>query len=105
VTLLPLTATAGGAALVALPDAERGRRLFVAKGCVTCHLHRDLDMKPMVAIGPELTERRYPAEYLRQFLADPPPAASSKGMPDLNLKPAEIAALTSFINMERQAAR
>src|SRR5207247_10711610 len=53
VTLLPLPALAPGApAPAALSDAERGRRLFVAKGCVTCHLHRAVN-ETSIAVGPE----------------------------------------------------
>ena len=38
VTLLPLAAVEHGAALTRpVTDPERGRRLFVSKGCVTCH--------------------------------------------------------------------
>jgi hypothetical protein len=49
--------------------------------------------------------RRFPADYLRQFLADPS-IATTRGpggpeMPNLNLAPREIAALAAFINGER----
>lgn len=102
VTLLPLLALAPGAPAPALlADAERGRRLFVAKGCVTCHLHRAVN-ETSIAVGPELTERRFAPEYLTRFLADPasviPPRAGAPSMPNLGLKPAEIAALTAFLN-------
>jgi hypothetical protein len=99
-TLMPLKAIEPGSrAPLALPAAERGRRLFVAKGCVTCHDGR---------VGPDLTGRRYPAEYLGQFLANPaiaPRRSRTAEMPNLNLKPLEIAALVAFINTERQASR
>ena len=102
VTLLPLHALSPGAPAPApLPDAERGRRLFVAKGCVSCHLHRAVN-ETSIAVGPELTERRFAPEYLARFLADPaaviPPRAGAPSMPNLGLKPAEIAALTAFLN-------
>ena len=102
VTLLPLHALASGAPAPApLADAERGRRLFVAKGCVSCHLHRAVN-ETSIAVGPELTERRFAPEYLARFLADPaaviPPRAGAPSMPNLGLKPAEIAALTAFLN-------
>ena len=102
VTLLPLHALAPGAPAPApLADAERGRRLFVAKGCVSCHLHRAVN-ETSIAVGPELTERRFAPEYLARFLADPaaviPPRAGAPSMPNLGLKPAEIAALTAFLN-------
>ena len=90
-----------------LADAERGRRLFVAKGCVTCHLHRAVN-ETSIAVGPELTGRRFAPEYLARFLADPaaviPPPSGAFGMPNLRLKPAEIAALTAFLNTVGQEA-
>ena len=106
VTLLPLQAIAPGAqAPSSPPDSERGRRLFVAKGCVTCHVHGDIQGSGTVAIGPNLTERRRPADYLRLFLANPAiaPQSGTFRMPDLGLKPQEIAALAAFLSAERQA--
>ncbi|MGH7699735.1 MAG: c-type cytochrome [Gemmatimonadales bacterium] len=92
-----------------LPADQRGERLFVAKGCVACHLHRDVPGSGEHAVGPELTGRRLASAYLRQFLADPSigPArqSGSEGMPNLGLKPDEIAALTAFLGAERQALR
>jgi mono/diheme cytochrome c family protein len=88
---------------------ERGRRLFVAKGCATCHVHGDVAGSGVVQVGPELTALRLPADFLEKFLADPSilPAAqqTNGGMPNLDLKPAEIAALVSFINGGGAAAR
>ncbi|PYO36457.1 MAG: hypothetical protein DMD37_10700 [Gemmatimonadetes bacterium] len=108
VTLLPVLVVAPGAPVPApLADAERGRRLFVAKGCVTCHLHRAVN-ETSIAVGPELTGRRFAPEYLARFLADPaaviPPPSGAFGMPNLRLKPAEIAALTAFLNTVGQEA-
>jgi mono/diheme cytochrome c family protein len=109
VTLLPLRAIAQGApAPRALAEAERGRQLFVAKGCVTCHLHRDVDGSGVVAVGPELTSRRVPAEYLAAFLANPAikaPTRQGAEMPNLELQLAEIAALSAFINAQRGAMK
>jgi cytochrome c2 len=99
VTLVPLQAIdAGAQAPVALSAADRGRRLFVAKGCVTCHLHRDVSGSGVVAVGPELTNRRLAPEYLQRFLADPSMIGSANRMPNLNLKSAEIASLIAFLN-------
>ncbi|MBI4543959.1 MAG: cytochrome c [Gemmatimonadetes bacterium] len=107
--LLPLKATEPGRpAPTPLPDTERGHRLFVAKGCLTCHLHAEVRGSGAVPVGPELTGRRYPADYLAKFLADPASASPAKGtakMPDLDLKPREIAALVAFLNTERHALR
>ncbi len=108
-TLLPLAAIEQGKRPPAtLAQDERGRRLFVAKGCVTCHTHRAVNDKAVVEVGPDLTGRHFPPEYLAQFLANPamiPPRRGSMGMPNLGLKQAEIAALATFINAEQQALR
>jgi mono/diheme cytochrome c family protein len=104
-TLLPITAVARGAAARPVAESERGRRLFVAKGCITCHTHGDVKAAGGGRVGPELTGRRLPADYLAQFLANPAIRASAEGnrMPNLELDRAEIAALVTFINTERQA--
>ena len=98
-TLMPLQVVVPGSqSSIALTEAERGRRLFVAKGCVTCHVQ--------IAVGPDLTGKRYDAAYLKQFLADPSRVASARRgtfpMPNLGLKQPEITALVAFINTERQ---
>ena len=110
VTLLPIAALAPGTAPAALSDSERGRRLFVAKGCVSCHLHRAVAGSGTYAVGPELTERPLEREYLARFLADPSVSPSNRGrgdgaMPDLDLDQAEIGALVAFLGPDRQASR
>jgi mono/diheme cytochrome c family protein len=110
VTLLPIAALAPGTAPAALSDSERGRRLFVAKGCVTCHLHRAVAGSGTYEVGPELTERPLAPDYLARFLADPSVSPSNRGrgdgaMPDLDLDQAEITALVAFLGGNRQASR
>lgn len=106
VKLMPLPAINPGCSATPLAETDRGRRLFVAKGCLTCHLHAEIPASGAVAVGPELTGRRYPADYVQRFLADPAGVAQRTiEMPNLNLKPQEIAALVAFINAERQALR
>ncbi len=107
-TLRPIRAVAAGSAPPApLAQAERGHQLFVAKGCVTCHVRGDDGDESMNA-GPALTGRSYPAANLAKFLADPSasplsPAKSPRGkMPNLELKEGEIASLVAFINSERK---
>ena len=107
VTLLPMQVIEPSAqAPPPLAAADRGRRLFVAKGCATCHLHRDVSGSGVVAVGPELTGggggRRLPAEYVQRVLADPSSATPNSRMPNLNLKQPEIAALIAFLNTEGQ---
>ena len=105
-TLLPLRVVDPGArALPALAESERGRHLFVAKGCVSCHTHAGSGMSG-IAVGPELTNLRFPADYLARFLADPsikPPTTGAR-MPDLELAQREIAALVAFINADRRVS-
>jgi len=107
-TLLPLKAIAAGAPAPAAPlAAERGRRLFIAKGCGMCHVYRGLSDNSL-GIGPELTNLHLAPDFLARFLADPaavlPQPRGTFAMPNLGLKPAEIAALVSFIGSAGPAA-
>ena len=82
-------------------EAERGRRMFVAKGCVTCHLHSDVSIAGEVQdFGPNLSGRHFPANYLSEFLANPSTRASTDGrrMPNPGLRETDIASLVAFIN-------
>ena len=105
VRLLPLTVIAPGTRPAVLAAGEQGRRLFVAKGCITCHVHPEARGTQSLSVGPDLTDRRFAADYLSQFLANPAIRQSPSGnrMPNLNLKAAEIAALVAFINGGAQA--
>lgn len=89
-------------------EAERGRRMFAAKGCVTCHVHRDVPSQGEVNdFGPDLTERRFAAAYLARFLADPTikPPSNGKRMPNPGLREKDIAPLVAFINADRRVTR
>jgi len=104
-TLMPVPAANAGRPMAEPTLADRGQRLFVAKGCLTCHLHDAVPASGAVKVGPDLSGRRFDADYLRRFLADPN-IATTRGpggfeMPNLNLAPREIAALAAFINGER----
>lgn len=105
ITLLPIQVVARVAQASAPTDVARGRQLFVAKGCVTCHAKRDdgtVQEQHVAAIGPELTGRTWPDEWLAAKLADPSRSrvGSSNGnlMPDLGLSQSEIAALVGYLN-------
>jgi hypothetical protein len=107
-TLMPIPAVNAGRSVTALSATDRGLRLFVAKGCATCHVHPDVTQSGEVKVGPDLSGRRFEADYLRRFLAEPN-IATTRGpdgfeMPDLNLAPQEIAALAAFINGARDAS-
>lgn len=110
VTLLPIPALAPGAAPAALTASEQGQRLFVAKGCVSCHLHRAVTGSGTSEVGPELTERPLAPDYLARYLADPSisPTNRARGdgaMPNLGLDQAEIGALVTFLGGEGRASR
>lgn len=99
VKLMPIPAFTSNARPVALSASDRGQRLFVAKGCVSCHMNArtpDSGQKGWESNSPDLTNRPMPTEYLQQFLANP--AIKTKVMPNLELKPDEITALIAFIN-------
>ena len=88
--------------------AEKGRMLFASAGCVTCHVHGGVDMKPLQDFkAPELTDRRFAADYLAKYLADPsikPKSPNMMQMPNPHLRPSDIMALVAFINDERKVA-
>jgi mono/diheme cytochrome c family protein len=109
-TLLPLRAIAEGAQPPRpLADADRGHRLFFAKGCVTCHV-RGSEGTDGLKFAPDLTGRKYPPDYLAKFLDDPDKSPLSRQampngrMPKLELKEREIASLVVFINSEGQVS-
>lgn len=89
-------------------EVERGRRLFVSQGCVTCHAHRDVPQRGQLAtLGPDLSDKRFPAAYLASFLKDPSIKPETQGkprMPDLAMREKEITPLVAFLTAERRAA-
>ena len=92
------------------PDlVDRGRKLFVAKGCVMCHVHADAGRPTLVAQAPELSHKRFDSVYLRMYLANPaikpPTRTDGLMMPNLGLKDAEIDALVAFVNAETRGRR
>jgi hypothetical protein len=77
---------------------EQGRQLFLAKGCITCHVNHKVDTDfETIEVGPDLTAYRNSAEFLGAWLADPNSVRPAK-MPDLNLSETEILALIAFLN-------
>jgi len=88
-----------------VPEVVRGEHLFVAKGCITCHVNREVVGRNLVSAGPELTGKKYPSDFLKKFLADPAAAmgktAENFDMPNLSLAKNEIDAIAAFINRER----
>jgi mono/diheme cytochrome c family protein len=105
--LSPIPAVVAGQRVKDVAVADVGQSLYVAKGCVGCHVHGAVTGYPAMNVGPNLTPKRYQAEYLAKLLVDPSiartPGQQNK-MPALGLKPAEISALVAFINADRQVS-
>ena len=102
-TNAPATAPATMSTAVAA-DASRGRALFAAKGCATCHINTrasEARGECCGGVGPDLTNYTNDPAFLRRWLADPPAVRPGANMPDLNLSPAEIEALIAFLNAPR----
>lgn len=99
--LLPIAAVESTARAVSYTESERGKRLFVAKGCLLCHQHAKIADSGRYDAGPDLTDRRFVTTYLKEFLANPSikaPTVAGRTMPNLNLKDREVSALATFIN-------
>jgi cytochrome c551/c552 len=91
-------------------SADRGRMLFMTKGCVGCHVHPAVARSRM-SVGPNLsglTERagaRVPGldarAYVMQSLREPQafvvPGFEPVPMPDLRLTDEEVESLTAFL--------
>ena len=99
---LPWRAIAAGTQAPMMSEPERGRQTFAARGCVSCHVHGAVDVEGEAnKTGPELTDKRFAAQYLAAFLADPsikPQSPNRMRMPNLGLTQREIGALVAFIN-------
>jgi hypothetical protein len=85
---------------------DHGEALFLAKGCVMCHAHTEVAAVRRQALGdfnsfstgPDLSQFRASADYLRLWLADPSSVKPDTQMPDLDLSAAEIDGLIAFLN-------
>ncbi len=111
-TLMPIPVLRPGQARPTPSSSDRGRQLFVAKGCGTCHVNGDVPEferdNRSYKIGPELTDRRLEAGYVRQRLTNPRslPAIGTGNvrMPDLGLAANEVDALVTLLTGPKQAA-
>ena len=103
-TLLPLPVlAAAGHPATAQTAAARGLRLFVAKGCVTCHQNSLESGNTSLGFAPALAARKYEDGHLASILLRPeavlPRSQQTVGaMPNLGLQPDEVSALVAFIN-------
>jgi len=85
-----------------ISQAELGEQLFVAKGCITCHVNNKVERASeywTIDMGAtNLTTFTASPEALRLRLKDPASVKSDTKMPNLGLKETEIEALIAFIN-------
>jgi hypothetical protein len=83
-------------------QAELGRQLFLAKGCITCHYNDRAASRNeywTIEMGaPDLSNYSAHPDVLFIRLKDPAAAKSDTKMPNLGLKKTEIEALIAFIN-------
>jgi mono/diheme cytochrome c family protein len=105
-TLLPLPVVASAAASHAATSQTavgRGLRLFVAKGCVTCHQNSLESGNTSLGFAPALVARKHDDGHLASILLKPEAVLARSqqpvgGMPNLGLRPDEVTALVAFIN-------
>ena len=86
-----------------ISQADVGQQLFVAKGCVTCHVNNKVEntyISWVVSGAPDLTNYSASVEALRSWLKDPAAVKPATWMPNLHLTDAEIEALIAFINSD-----
>jgi hypothetical protein len=85
-----------------LSQVEYGRQLFIAKGCITCHVNTRAASPSeywTIEMGAtNLSNFSASPEILFIRLKDPSAAKSDTQMPNLELKKEEIEALVAFIN-------
>jgi cytochrome c2 len=85
-------------------QVELGRQLFLAKGCITCHVNNKAASNSeywTIEMGAtNLSNFSASPEVLFIRLKDPAAAKSDTQMPDLGLKETEINALIAFINSD-----
>ncbi|NOH01543.1 MAG: c-type cytochrome [Chloroflexi bacterium] len=96
---LPVKAAGEGS----ISQVEFGRRLFIAKGCITCHANSKAAKSGYWTVemgAPDLSKFSASPEALRLRLKDPKQVKSDTQMPNLNLSDEEIEALIAFINSE-----
>jgi mono/diheme cytochrome c family protein len=102
--LMPIAAVSSNGRAVTFTHEQRGQRLFVAKGCVSCHTAKSIEPIETRVARIDLAGRQLPAGYLEQFLKDPSVKkswADDWRMPNLDLEPAEIRALVAFLRAGR----
>jgi mono/diheme cytochrome c family protein len=77
---------------------EQGRVLFLAKGCVSCHVHAALgELSAKASFGPTLSFYQPDPDFVRRWLRDPAAIKPGTQMPNLALSDQEIDALIAFL--------
>jgi hypothetical protein len=83
-------------------QVEVGQQLFIAKGCITCHVNRKISNSSeywTIDMGAtDLSNFSASPEVLFLRLKDPASVKSDTKMPNLELSQEEIEALVAFIN-------
>jgi mono/diheme cytochrome c family protein len=83
-------------------QVELGRQLFIAKGCITCHVNTraslGADYWTLDMGAPNLSKFSADAGYLDKWLFNPSALKPATQMPNLHLSENERAALIAFIN-------
>jgi mono/diheme cytochrome c family protein len=100
---MTMRVVAGANEVAVRSDAERGKALYAAKGCASCHTHAGVPNPGGFGFAPDLTSPRFAAAYLKTFLADPsikPPSRPGLMMPNLELTHGEIGALVAFLSVD-----
>ncbi|HIG42562.1 MAG: hypothetical protein ABGY96_25480 [bacterium] len=82
---------------------QRGARLFITKGCITCHKNARVQSGNVrsLQIGIDLTSYKASAKFLHLWLTDPKAVKPESTMPDQDLNRDEIIALTSLFTEEK----
>jgi mono/diheme cytochrome c family protein len=102
-TLLPLPVVSDAShAAAPMTAVGRGLRLFVAKGCVTCH-QNGLSGNTSLGFAPALVAGKHQDGLLASILLKPEAVLARSPqpvgpMPNLGLQPDEVTALVAFIN-------
>jgi cytochrome c2 len=82
-----------------LSASELGEKLFIAKGCATCHQHPAISSAEAFSVNiKSLSGYKAIPEYLRVWLKDPAAIKPEAEMPNLELKESEIEALIAFLS-------
>jgi len=111
--LRPIPVVAATAAPPRIANAERGRALFVAAGCNSCHVKADdaalLHADDVIAIGPALTGRTWPSDVVVKKLMDPASVLVGPGqrsrMPRLEVSSENAALIAEYLNARQVASR